>query len=158
MDCKYLSGRLTGYHWRVSLCPRSIHPMAVPLYSSASVVVGHYPQMKYIAATVAWSIIRPNQVTLKHSCLPLHPGVTLLHPAQASLEDSHGIHRQLSPPHIINSLAFVHLNRHLVRPINTHQRAITLMVRQYNNLIPITIMEHRRLNNLFTLNPPHNPR
>jgi hypothetical protein len=63
--------------------------MAALLRSSVSVVVGRFPRMKYIVATVVWSILRLSQIMLLRSRLLVYHGVAL-HLAQISLEDNHG--------------------------------------------------------------------
>ena len=69
--------------------------MAALLRSSVSVVVGHYPRMKYIVATVVWSILRLSQIMLLRSHLLVYLKVAL-HLAQINLEDNHGDNLQPS--------------------------------------------------------------
>lgn len=69
--------------------------MAALLRSSVSIVVDRYPRMKYIVATVVWSILRLSQIMLQRSRLLVYLGVAL-HLAQISLEDNHGDNLQPS--------------------------------------------------------------
>src|SRR2546421_8681395 len=156
---RYSSASITVYYWRVSLCPRSIHPLVVLLYSFASVVVGNFLRMKSIVAIVAWSICHFNQTILSLKRPLTCPGGLLRPPhllAQANLEDNRGCSYQLNHPQIAPTAIFRYLNRHsAIRLVSIRQERMHPIGRLANNLVQTIFTGPLYNNSLFILNPPN---
>ncbi len=151
---RYSATSITVYYWRVSLCPRSIHPMVVLLYSFASVVVGNFLLMKSIVAIAVWLMRHFNQT------VPLlrRPGEVLHHRhllAQANLEENHGYSPQLNPHRIAPLTVFRYLNRHSAHPINIRRELLYPPELLANNLAQTTFMGPQYNNSSIMLNPPN---